>query len=77
VKAPSALVDIPLVVPFSRTVTPGRPSPVFWSVTRPDTDRVWASATWSKVTMSKKLISRVLFIEDKEGEKDKEDLIFR
>jgi len=27
--------------------------------------------------MSKKLISRVLFIEDKEGEKDKEELIFR
>jgi len=59
------LVDTPLDVPFNKTVTPGRPSPVFWSVTRPDTVRVWASTTWNRVSMSTRLMSKVFFIEKK------------
>jgi hypothetical protein len=42
-KLPVASVEAPLVVPFSTTVTPGKPSPVS-DVTLPLIARFWAQA---------------------------------
>ena len=44
VKEPSPPVVAPTDVPLMSTVTPGRPSPDVWSVTRPVMVRSWAAA---------------------------------
>lgn len=56
-KAPSAFVEVPIVVPLAKTVTPGRPCPVERSVTRPEIVRSCADA-WCHKQLSRKTNSR-------------------
>ena len=66
-KLPSALVEMPVEVPFSNTVTPGRPSPEVLSVIRPETVRVCAITPVRNVNMSTKLMSKDFFMGEEFG----------
>ena len=60
---PSASVAVPVVVPFTITLTPGKPSFVLLSSTRPATCRVCAQLRPARVSSKSRLNSNVLFIE--------------
>ena len=62
VNEPSLPVELPTEVPFSSTVTPGRPSAVCLSVTRPVTLRSWAEAYCSILSKSSRPNSKCFFI---------------